>query len=141
MVYLSGTDTTVGLLSQNLEALNKIKSSPKSKRLIKVVDSLYELKKHTRVPKQFNTMIRRANKTTFILKPNLAIRVNKNIKHNRFLKKLSWTYSTSANLSGKNIDLQWANLQADITINFLYLQQQASSKIIKIKNNRVKRVR
>lgn len=139
-VYLTQTDTTVGLLSQDADRLYELKNRDVSKQFIRVVDSLETLKEFTRVPKVFRKEIRRASKTTYIY-PNGAIRVSKDEAHNRFLSKYKWMYSTSANLSGGDIDIEWASGVADAIINPEYLHEAPSSKIIKIKKDRAKRLR
>ena len=139
-VYLTQTDTTVGLLSQDANKLYELKKREVSKQFIRVVDSLETLKEFTRVPKAFRKEIRRASKTTYIY-PNGAIRVSKDEQHNQFLRQHKWMYSTSANISGGAIDIEWASGVADVIINPYNLHENSSSKIIKIKKNRAKRVR
>lgn len=115
-VYLVQTDTTAGFLSQNQEKLSQIKQRDQNKQFIISVDSFDTLKRFTRVRKIHKKMIRRASKSTFIYTRDLAIRVVRNEKHLRFLKKIKWTYSTSSNESGKRFDENFAKAKADIIL-------------------------
>lgn len=141
LVFLTQTDTTVGFLSQNKERLYKIKSRELNKPFIKVCDSLNTLQKLTRVPQKYKSMVRNSKKTTFVYKKD-AIRVVKDKEHLKFLKKLKWCYSTSANESGKGFDKDFAIKNADVVIyDYRGLSENSASKIYKINNFKIKRLR
>jgi tRNA A37 threonylcarbamoyladenosine synthetase subunit TsaC/SUA5/YrdC len=141
LVFLTQTDTTVGFLSQNREKLYKIKSREQNKPFIKVCDSLHTLTTLTRVPNRYKTMVRNSKKTTFVYKKD-AIRVVKDKEHLKFLKKLKWCYSTSANKSGDQFEKDFAIKNADIVIyDKRELSETTASKIYKINNRRIKRLR
>jgi len=71
----------------------------------------------------------------------LAIRVSKDKKFNEFLSNFEWLYSSSANLSGKEADFVWAISNSDIIVNEHLLRDSNSSKILKINNFKIKRLR
>jgi tRNA A37 threonylcarbamoyladenosine synthetase subunit TsaC/SUA5/YrdC len=140
-VFLTQTDTTVGFLSQDSTKLQTIKSRPSDKPFIVVYKDFSTLKQHHRVPKKFQRTIRRAKKTTFIIK-NKALRVAPLPLNTTLLNKLSWVYSTSANESGKSFDRSFCQQHADYTTedkNSLY--EGIPSKLYKINNTTIKRLR
>ena len=116
LVYLAQTETTAGFLSQNAEALSRIKNRPSGKSFLISVDSLSTLRTFTRVPKNHKNHVRRANKTTFAYPCGLAIRVVKDEEHLQFLQKFKWSYSTSSNPSGKGFDEAFATEKADVIL-------------------------
>ncbi len=139
-IYLVQTDTTVGLVSQNKEALARIKQREPNKPFIITTAGCLELKKLTRVPKKQRKSIRRAKKTTFIYPhKNLAVRVVHNGDYYDFLKLFGWAYSTSANKAGELFDIEFARSVADEIIGDDF-EESAPSKIIKL-GKKMKRVR
>ncbi len=116
LVYLAQTETTAGFLSQNNEALVKTKNRPSGKSVLMSVDSLQTLRSFTRVPKAHKNRIRRASKTTFVYACGLAIRVVKDEEHLQFLRKLTWSYSTSSNPSGKGFNESYALEKSDVIV-------------------------
>ena len=139
-IYLTQTDTTVGFLSQNKEKLNKIKNRPLNQKVLREVDSLDTLKKFVRVPNKFKKYVRRAKKTTFIYPNGESFRVVKDKKHLEFLKKFKWMYSTSANLTGKSFDEDWAKNIADIIVGKDFFEGKPST-IYKLSKTKIKKVR
>jgi len=141
-IILTQTDTTVGFLSQNATMLREIKSRKSNKAFIKVYSNFKTLKSEKiRIPNSKKNLLRRSKKTTFIIK-NQAIRVAKYELHSEVLRKLKWTYSTSANESGKNFHRDFCEEKADIIIedeNGLFEGQ--ASKLYKINNTTIKRLR
>ena len=115
-VYLAQTETTGGFLFQNNEALIRTKNRPSGKSFLMSVDSLQTLQKFTRVPSNYKSNVRRAKKTTFAYPCGLAIRVVKDEEHLKFLRKLSWSYSTSSNPSGQGFDEAYALEKADVIV-------------------------
>ncbi len=142
LVYLIQTETTVGFLSQNSEKLAFSKNRNKTQAFIKCVDSLETLKEFTRVPARFKNQVRRSKKTTFIYPNNQAIRVVKDEEHLKFLKKLKWAYSSSANLTQKNFDENYAKQKADIIVEDKrgFFEANASS-MMKINSKKARRLR
>lgn len=116
LVYLAQTETTVGFLSQNSEALVRTKNRPQGKPFLMSVDSLGTLRSFTRIPKRHKNRVRRTQKTTFVYPCGLAIRVVKDEEHLQFLKKFKWSYSTSSNPSGKGFDEVYALEKADVIL-------------------------
>lgn len=116
LVYLAQTETTVGFLSQNAEALARTKNRPQGKPFLISVDSLNTLRSFTRVPKHHKNRVRRTQKTTFVYPCGLAIRVVKDEEHLQFLKKFKWSYSTSSNPSGKGFNEAFAIEKADVIV-------------------------
>jgi tRNA A37 threonylcarbamoyladenosine synthetase subunit TsaC/SUA5/YrdC len=141
-IYLVQTDTTVGFLSQNREKLNKIKNRKIDKPVLREVDSFKTLKSFVRAPDKYKKMIRRAKKTTFIYPNGESFRVVKDNTHLEFLKKFKWMYSTSANKTGERFDERWAKEKADIIVEDKrgFFEGEAS-KIYKINNKRIKKIR
>ncbi|HOI83021.1 MAG TPA: Sua5/YciO/YrdC/YwlC family protein [Campylobacterales bacterium] len=131
-IYLIQTDTTVGLASQNREALMAAKGRKGDKPFIVTVAGCNELKKLTRVPKKKRKLVRRAKKTTFVYPhKDLALRVVHGGDYYEFLKPFGWMYSTSANEAGKGFDLAFAKSVADETIGAEdELKEGKASKII-----------
>lgn len=141
-VILTQTDTTVGFLSQDEKKLYEIKSRETTKPFIKVYSNFKTLKSHgIRVPSKFKNSIRRAKKTTFVVK-NTAFRVAKTKLNSQILRDLSWSFSTSANQSGKKYDREFCENKADIIVeDFNGLYESGSSKIIKINKEKKGRLR
>ena len=140
LVFLTTTDTTIGFVSQNSTKLDAIKNRPPHKKYIKAINSLKTLKQHTRVPNKFKNQIRRQNKVTFILPNGNSYRVIKKKKHLQLLDRLKWAYTTSANLSGREYDEEFAIKSADVII-YPLNQSNKSSTIYKINNIQIKRIR
>lgn len=133
-IYLLQTDTTVGLVSQNREALKEIKHRSDEKPFIITCAGLKELKALARIPKKHKKTVRKAQKTTFVYPhKNIAIRAVHSGDYHDFLKPFGWMYSTSANESGKAYDMEFAKNAADEVIGDIQnLKESAPSKIIKL---------
>ena len=140
IIILSQTDTTVGFLSQNAKLIDSIKQRKSGKRYITALASLELLKQKSRVPKRYRAYVRRAKKTTFILPNGNSYRVIKDKQHLLLIKRYGWLYTTSANLSGKDIDLDFAKSKADIII-YPLTSHGKSSTIIKLGKNSKKKIR
>ena len=141
-IYLVQTDTTAGFLSQDFKKLNKIKKRALNQKVLMEVDSLKTLKNFVRVPQKFKNTVRRVKKSTFIYPDGNSYRVVKNERHLRFLKKFKWMYSTSANLTGQKFDKEWAYNQANVIVeNKDGLFEENASKIYKINNHKIKKIR
>jgi tRNA A37 threonylcarbamoyladenosine synthetase subunit TsaC/SUA5/YrdC len=115
LVILSQTDTTVGFLSQNADALIALKGRDNSKPFLKAVASFKKLQHLQRVPLKYRSLVRHARKTTFILQGN-AYRVINNHPHANLIKRYGWLYSTSANESTKQYDENFCRNGAEIII-------------------------
>jgi tRNA A37 threonylcarbamoyladenosine synthetase subunit TsaC/SUA5/YrdC len=139
-VFLTQTDTTIGFISQDAERLTAIKQRPPHKHYIKVVDSLATLMTQSRIPAKYKNRVRRANKSTFILPNGVSYRVIRNSEHLGLISQLGWAYSTSANLSNKPYDEQWARNMADEVIEPLESKGSPSS-IYKINNKSIQKIR
>lgn len=139
-VFLTSTDTTIGFVSQNSDKLNEIKQRPKEKKFIKAVNSLDTLKSMTRVPDMHKKMVRKAQKSTFIMKGE-SFRVINDEHHLLLLDRLQWAYTTSANLSGKEYDEIFAVQNADIVIYPLDPKNTKASQIFKLGTKKIKRLR
>ena len=139
-VFLTQTDTTIGFVSQNADKLTAIKQRPPHKHYIKAVNSLKTLKIFTRVPSQHKNRVRRSSKTTFILPNSYSYRVIKNTHHLLLLNRLQWAYTTSANLSTQAYDENFAKANADVIVEPLKEDRDASS-IFKLGKTSIKRIR
>jgi len=142
LVYLVQTETTAGFVSQNSLALATSKQRDKKQPFIRCVDSLKTLKEFTKVPKKFKNSVRRSKCTTFIYQNGEAIRVVKDIEHLKFLKKLKWAYSSSANLTLKTFEENYAKQKADIILeDSRGFFESTPSSMIKIDKNRARKLR
>lgn len=141
-IVLMQTDTTVGFSSQNREKLQEIKSRHASKPFIKLYESFALLKQEgLRVPNTQKNRIRRSKKTTFIVK-NQSFRVAQTLLRSGVLRKLSWSYSSSANEAGKKFQREFCEANADIIIedkNSLF--EGKPSSLYKINAIKIKRLR
>ena len=141
-VVLTQTDTTVGFLSQDEAKLQTIKDRNSSKPFIKVYKNFKALSSdRRRVPNSKKNLLRRAKKTTFIVK-NSAFRIVEDFMNSSQLRSINWNYSTSANEGGKNFKRDFCEEKADIIIedkNSLF--EGSSSSLYKINNKKVKRLR
>ena len=139
-LILTPTDTTIGFVSQNSQKIDKAKKRPKNKHYIKALNSLKTLKEFSRVPNRYKNRVRRAKKSSFIIKSN-SFRVIKNTKHNLLLDRFKWAYSSSANLSGEKFNKNYAESVADILVFEPNFKDSKASRIYKIGNRRLERVR
>ncbi|SHO80370.1 TsaC protein (YrdC domain) required for threonylcarbamoyladenosine t(6)A37 modification in tRNA [hydrothermal vent metagenome] len=140
LIFLSQTDTTIGFVSQDDRRLSKVKKRLPNKSYIKAISSLKILKSYTRVPNIHKNRVRRAKRTTFIINSN-SYRVIKNSKHNLLLDRLGWAYTTSANLSGDNYSDEFAKSSCDVEVSFDKKSDKIASKIYKINNSMIFRIR
>ena len=143
LVYLVQTDTTVGFSSSNDEKLSLLKQRPSSQKILQTLDSFDTLKRLTRVPKNFRKKIRNSKKTTFIYPNKNSFRViSQNDKFHSFIKKFNNLYSTSANLTSKSFDIDFALKNSDIVV---YTKEEFSEKsassIFLLAKNRIKKIR
>jgi tRNA A37 threonylcarbamoyladenosine synthetase subunit TsaC/SUA5/YrdC len=142
LLFLVQTETTVGFLSQNSEKLATSKQRSKKQPFIRCVDSLSTLQEFTRVPKKFKNIVRRSNRTTFIYPNGEALRVVQDEEHLRFLKKLRWAYSSSANLTRKTFDEKYAKQKADIIVeDSRGFFESKPSKMIKVNSQKARKLR
>ncbi|HEX5710880.1 MAG TPA: Sua5/YciO/YrdC/YwlC family protein [Sulfuricurvum sp.] len=114
-IILAQTDTTVGFLSQDSNALAHIKGRESTKPFLKVFASLSLLQSTIRVPIKYRTFVRHARRTTFVIK-NQAIRYVNDPSHARLIQKYGWLYSTSANPSGREYDREFCISHSDMLI-------------------------
>lgn len=141
-VILAQTDTTVGFLSQNSDKLDDAKSRAPLKQYLITYPNLDSFKgSNKRIPIHRRKLFRRAKKTTFIVK-GTAFRISPTTLSSQILREMKWTYSTSANESGKNFDLDFCESKADIIItNKDGLSEKSSSKLLRINDVKIKRLR
>ncbi|MCW8895367.1 Sua5/YciO/YrdC/YwlC family protein [Sulfurimonas sp.] len=136
-IILTQTDTTVGFLSQNSKNLYEIKSRSATKPFIKVYSNFKSfLESGNRVSNSNKKLVRRAKKTTFIVK-NRAFRVAATTLNSQILRDSSWHYSTSANKSNESFNREFCESKADIIIEDVNgLVEKSSSALIKINRNK-----
>ena len=139
-VFLTQTDTTIGFVSQNADKLSQIKQRPPHKHYIKAVNSLQTLQTFTRVPNKHKNRVRRAKKTTFVMPNGHSYRVVQDKHHLLLLNRLTWAYTTSANLSNQAYNETFAKEVADVIIEPLNTNEEAST-IVKLGKNTLKRIR
>ncbi|MDR2080870.1 MAG: Sua5 YciO YrdC YwlC family protein [Campylobacteraceae bacterium] len=140
MVYLAQTDTMAGFLSKDMRALNALKKRPLNKPCILCSASFHEIT--PRISNRYKKFVRRAKKTTFILKNGFSFRIIKDGAHAEFLRKTGAMYSTSANESGKCFDMDFAKSKADIIVeDERGFKEGAPSMILKLRQKRLKKIR
>lgn len=141
-VYLAQTDTTVGFLSQNADALRLLKGRSADKPFLKSFDSLEVLKTTWRPPVRSRNFVRRASRTTFVLRGGDAVRVVASGPHRDFVQKFGWCFSTSANRAGKREDVDFAKEQAQtVVFDPVGFSSAIPSKIIKLGRKKDRRFR
>jgi len=142
LVFLAQTDTTIGFLSKDKKKLQDIKKRSENKNFIKIVKNLKILKDHIRVPLKHKNMVRRSKKTTFVYSKTKAVRVNTSSRHQLFLDKFDWFYTTSANKSTQSYNEYFAKENANITVlDYKTLEEKQSSAIIVLSKNKKARLR
>lgn len=143
LVYLVQTDTTVGFSSANDEKLSSIKQRPTSQKILQTIDSFSTLTNITRVPKKFRKRVRKSNRTTFIYPNTESFRViSKNDKFYSFISKFNNLYSTSANLTTKNFEYDFAIDNSDIIVYTKNgFNENISSRIYKIGKKKIVKIR
>ena len=140
-VILAQTDTTVGFLSQSASLLAHIKGRTPDKPFLKNFFSLNELKKNIRIPQSRKKEVRRATKTTYIVK-NQAFRIAHFPASSALFRNAGWFYSTSANKSGEKFDYNFAKEKADIiVINEVGLFESEPSRLLKCNERKKVRLR
>ena len=138
-VSLIQSDTTVGFVSQNHEALAQIKERDTSKPFVKVYPSFKAL--NQRIPITHKRCVRRSLKKTFVLN-NQAFRVIKDSTHQKFLSNFKFMYSTSANEKSKPYKRSFCEAKADIIIEDIHsLHVENSSQIIRLHKTKKERLR
>jgi len=141
-VYLAQTDTTVGFLSSSCQKLNLIKNRSSDKDCLITTTTFKTLKTLVRVPQKFKKEIRRTKKTTYIYPNKKAIRVVKDSYHDSFLKNFDYLYSTSANKTNKNFDIEYALSKADIVVeDSRGFSENTPSRLIKLSKTLQKKLR
>jgi len=140
LVFLTQTDTTIGFISQNSEKLTQIKQRSPNKFYIKAVNSIQTLKTFTRVPSSHKNRVRRSIKTTFIMPDGHSYRIIRNKDHLLLLNRLKWAYTTSANISNKDYDENFAKKITDVIVEPLKETDQAS-QIYRLGKYTLKRIR
>jgi hypothetical protein len=142
-VYLVQTDTTVGFLSSDPMALSIIKKRDPSQKILQGVDSFRTLQTKVRVPKQFKKMVRNAKRSTFIYPNGDSYRVvQRDNKHQNFLKKFGSLYSTSANETKQKFNDEYAKNHAEILVyNDDQFKEMSGSSIYKINKLKLKKIR
>jgi tRNA A37 threonylcarbamoyladenosine synthetase subunit TsaC/SUA5/YrdC len=141
-IILTQTDTTVGFISQDEKKLYEAKSRESNKPFLKVYKDFKTFCSFkNRIPQKYKTKVRRSSKTTFIIR-NKAFRVTKYPLDSEILRKLNWSYSTSANEAGKNFQREFCEEQSDIIIEDTNsLKEKSSSKLLKLSQTKIRRLR
>ena len=141
-IFLAQTDTTVGFLSQDDTRLEQVKARLPGKQFLKVFADLNTYKASGgRVPSRHKASVRRAKKTTFIVKGQ-AFRIANDGHHHHFLKRYGWMYSTSANRSGHRYERDFCVANADIIVeDFRGLHESASSTIMRLGREKRRKLR
>jgi len=142
LVYLVQTDTTVGFLSQNRDALAKAKQRDPEQPFLIATDSFARQKQFVRTPARFKKIVRRARKTTFIYPNKKAVRVVCEKTHRAFLQRFGFMYSSSANVSNHPFVLSYAVKTADVIVEDANgFQEGSASSIYRLGKRTKKRLR
>jgi tRNA A37 threonylcarbamoyladenosine synthetase subunit TsaC/SUA5/YrdC len=142
-IYLVQTDTTVGLLSNDINKLSKIKKRSQSQKILQTLDSFATLKNNTRIPNIHKRLVRNSKLITFIYPNKESFRVvNHSSEHYNFLNKFGKLYSTSANETKKKFVFEFVKNKVDIIVfNKKEFEENNGSSIIKISNLKKKKIR
>ncbi len=142
-VFLVQTDTTVGFLSSDDKKLSLLKKRDPKQKMLQVVGSFKTLKQYVRLPKKYRKIIRNSKISTFIYPNGLGFRViNRDSKHQSFIRKFACMYSTSANITKNSFDEQFAVDKSDVVVydNNNFFEKSASS-IYKIGKMKITKIR
>jgi len=141
-VVLTQTDTTVGFLSQNGAKLAYIKSRSSHKPFIKVFQNFKSFHNYSmRIPNTQKNRVRRMQKSSFVVKNN-SFRIAPSPLDSAILRMMKWSYSTSANESGKGFEQNFCEQKADIIIEDKRgLYENSASNIYKLNNKKIVRLR
>ncbi|MDR2904875.1 MAG: Sua5 YciO YrdC YwlC family protein [Helicobacteraceae bacterium] len=140
-IFLAQTDTTAGFLSLDSARLNLIKGRDPRQKILRAARDLRTLKTLARVPAAHKNLIRRSRKITFLFPNGEAVRIASG-DHKSFFARQSWFYSTSANLSGREFDLNIAeNLADTITRDSRGFFAAPASAIYKLSRAKIKKLR
>lgn len=140
-ILLAQTDTTVGFLSQDAGALERIKGRPEGKPFLKVFADFSTLRRFIRVPPSHRIRVRHARKTTFVV-ASQAFRCVAGSDHARLVERYGWLYSTSANPSGGSYDPHYCAERADrIVEDSRGLCESSPSTILRLGRRRVQKLR
>ncbi|AXX92188.1 Sua5 YciO YrdC YwlC family protein [Malaciobacter molluscorum LMG 25693] len=142
-VYLVQSDTTVGFSSTDDEKLSNLKKRPTTQKVLQVVDSFNTLKQNARVPKLHKKRVRRSKKTTFIYPNTLSFRViPRDDMFYDFVHKFKKIYSTSANITTKHFDEEFATKNAQVVVETKEgFSETISSSIYLLKKKKLKKIR
>ncbi|MCI5969338.1 hypothetical protein [Helicobacter sp.] len=152
-IFLAQSDTTAGFLCQDSTQLNHIKGRDARQSVLLTLNTLSKLKNLVRIPNVHKNRVRKSTKSTFIYKgrnalryKSLAIRLvpkeEAKMGHSDLLEFFPFLYSSSANAHKKEFDLNFALQKADILVlDERFLSAQKPSKMYKIANIRIKKIR
>ncbi|BCX78678.1 Sua5 YciO YrdC YwlC family protein [Campylobacter sp. 19-13652] len=139
-LYLAQTDTTAGLLSQDLARLNLAKARPASKPCLITLPDFARLREIAKAPVAHRRRIRASKKTTYLYPNGTAARVVNNGAHQKFLSRLGWAFSSSANRHGDKFDESFAKSVADEVVSERLFEGEASS-MFRLSRTRLRRLR
>lgn len=112
-----------------------------AKPFLKVFSDFQTLTKHARIPNEHKNWVRRAKKTTFIVK-NQAFRYVNDPSHAALIAHYGWLYSTSANPSGGSYESDFCAQNADwIVEDDRGLSELSPSHIFKLGHRRFQKLR
>lgn len=141
-LFLAQSDTTAGFLSKSKDRILLAKQNIQNKPILVESNSLFLIKKHSKIPQKINKAIRRSKKTTFIFQNNKSFRLVDDGLHSQFLEHFGLLYSSSANLHKHKFDLNFAINKADVLImDKRGIFESSPSKIFKIKKYKIKKIR
>lgn len=141
-IILAQTDTTVGFLSRDADALARVKGRPPHKQFLKVYAGLESFKANGgRVPNTRKARLRCSKKTTYIVKGS-AFRIISEPRHYALVKPYGWLYSTSANQSGHGFERSFCEANADIIVEDVRgFRENPPSSIIRLGKTKMRRLR
>lgn len=139
-IFLSATDTTIGLLCADAVRLDAVKRRPSGKPYITVYPSLASFARRYRLPRPWRSTVRRSRRRSFIHPFGHSFRIVSDPRHLLLLHRTGPLFSTSANLSGRDFDPVYARSVADIVIEPLGTPG-TPSEILRLGKRRARRLR
>lgn len=120
-----------------------IKQRANSQKILQTLDSFHTLKSKARVPVKFRKRVRKSKKTTFIYPNKSSFRVIcKDDKFHSFITKFKDLYSTSANLTTKSFDMDFAFKNSDIIVYTKdEFSEKNSSSIYELNKKKIRKIR
>ena len=141
LLFLCPTDTTVGFVSRDPDRIDRAKHRHGGKPYLTTLLFFRDLPHRVRVPRAHKKRLRRSRKVSYILPGGYSFRkVELQSNHALLLRRLKSAYSSSANLSRRPFDEEYARSVADVIVEPLGPVAPAS-KIYRLGKRSLRRIR